>query len=95
MNKTNIRYTGLGAKKDGNHTRKQFLSIMNKNFKKDCSAYIKSLKCNSCKKLNKMLKTKKFTKQTIKQLNKCTKCKNSNTKPCDLKNYIEFSGAEI
>ena len=34
MDKTNIRYTGLGARKDGNHTRKQFLSIMDKNFKK-------------------------------------------------------------
>ena len=32
MDKINIRYTGIGARKDGNHTRKQFLSIMDKNF---------------------------------------------------------------
>ena len=97
MDKTNIRYTGLGARKDGNHTRKQFLSIMDKNFKKDCSVYIKSLTCKSCNKLTKMIKmikTKKFTNQTMKQLAKCKKCKNKGTKQCDFKKYIEFSGAE-
>lgn len=51
MNKNNICYTGIGAlKKSGNHTRKQYLEVMNKNLKKDCSLYIKSLKCKSCKK---------------------------------------------
>ena len=94
MDKINIRYTGLGARKDGNHTRKQFLSIMDKNFKKDCSVYIKSLTCKSCNKLTKMIKTKKFNNKTMKQIAKCRKCKNKNTKQCDFKKYIEFSGAE-
>jgi len=95
MDKLNIRYTGLGARKDGNHTRKQFLSIMDKNFKNDCSVYIKSLKCKSCKKLKKMVKTKKFNNQTMKQLAKCKKCKNTNISQCDLKKYINFSGAIV
>ena len=50
MNKTNICYTGIGSVKTGNHTKKQFLKAMNRNFKKKCSVYIKSLKCKSCKK---------------------------------------------
>ena len=96
MDKINIiRYTGFKARKDGNHTRKQFLSIMDKNFKKDCSTYIKSLTCKSCNKLKKMVKAKNFNNQTMKQLAKCKKCKNTNTKQCDFKKYIEFSGAKI
>ena len=46
----NICYTGEGALKSGNHTQKQYLNVMNKNLKKKCSVYIKSLKCKSCKK---------------------------------------------
>ena len=87
MDKTNIRYTGLGARKNGNHTRKQFLSIMNKNFKNDCSTYIKSLSCNSCKKLDKRCKTKKINSQTLKLLRQCRKCKNANIKHCDSAAY--------
>jgi hypothetical protein len=55
----NICYTGIGARKNGNHSRKQYLSVMNKHFKKDCSKYIKSLKCRSCKKYIKAQKAKK------------------------------------
>ena len=51
MNTDNICYTGVGSIKSGNHTKKQFLNIMNKNSKKECSIYNKSLKCKSCKKL--------------------------------------------
>jgi len=42
MNNTinHICYTGIGARKSGNHTRKQFLDIMNKSTKKTCSSYI-------------------------------------------------------
>jgi hypothetical protein len=50
MDKNNICYTGIAAKKTGNHTKKQYLEVMNNNFNKDCSVYIKSLKCKSCKK---------------------------------------------
>ena len=50
MDKNTICYTGVGALKSGNHTKKQYLKIMNKIFREECSQYIKSLKCKSCKK---------------------------------------------
>jgi len=51
MNKNNnICYTGYNSVKTGNYTKNTFLETMNKNFKKECSVYIKSLKCKSCKK---------------------------------------------
>lgn len=59
----NICYTGIGARKNGNHTRKQYLHVMKKNFKKGCSRYIKSLKCKSCKKYKEMVN--KITKKVI------------------------------
>ena len=55
MNANNICYTGVGSVKTGNHTKKQYLEVMNKNYKKKCSIYIKSLKCKSCKKSRKMI----------------------------------------
>ena len=109
MNKNNICYTGIGSLKTGNHTQKQYLEVMNKNYKKKCSVYIKSLKCKSCKKsiemntkeVNKQLKNKtyKMTNNTeiklLTQINKCNRCKNNKTKKCNLKNYILFSGAQF
>ena len=50
MSSNNICYTGIGSKKSGNHTRRQFLQTMEKNFKKKCAVHMKSLKCNACKK---------------------------------------------
>jgi hypothetical protein len=111
-----ICYTGIGARKSGNHTKKQFLNVMDKNFKDECSQYIKSLKCKSCKKYNrinnvvikktvkaqKKNKTYKMSNKTgeklVNQMLLCGKCKRNktkNTKKCDLKNYISFSGAEM
>ena len=58
----NICYTGIGAKKS-QHTTKQFLSIM-KTMKRDCSVFIKSLKCAACKKSKKL--TEIFTKKSFK-----------------------------
>ena len=105
----NICYNGVGSLESGNHTKKQYLDVMNKNFKKDCSIYIKSLKCKSCKKAKKMasalvkksIKNKtykipnKIQTKILNQINKCKKCKNNNTRKCNLKNYILFSGAEL
>ncbi len=55
MNKdANICYTGIHSVKSGNYTKKNYLKTMNKHFKKECSVYIKSLKCNACKKSKKM-----------------------------------------
>jgi transcription elongation factor Elf1 len=82
---------------------------MNKGSVRDCSAYIKSLKCKSCKRYKKMLikenkkyikaqlknKTYKTSKKTIKESFKCEKCKYTNTKKCNLKDYMSFSGAEL
>ena len=57
---SHICYTGIGARKSGEHTKKQFLNIMNKKSKipwknkyltkRVCAEYIQSLKCKSCKK---------------------------------------------
>ena len=104
MEKDNIFYTGIGARKSGNHTKKQYLEVMDKNFKKDCSVYIKSLKCKSCKKLKKIWKThlknktNKMTKKTEKKFGKqmdlCMKCKKNKTKKCNFEEYVLFSGAE-
>ena len=71
MNTNNICYTGVGSVKTGNHTKKQYLKVMNKNYKKKCSIYIKSLKCKSCKKSIKM-NTKEAKKQINPQLKKKT-----------------------
>lgn len=38
MNKNEICYTGVGSVKTGNHTKKQYLEVMNKNNKtKKCN----------------------------------------------------------
>ena len=89
MTTNTICYTGLGSNKSGNHTEANYLEVMNKTFKKKCSAYIKSLKCNSCiksikinskevkKQINAQLKKKtyKMSKKTEKKLlNQINKC---------------------
>jgi len=52
MNATNmICYTGVGSVKTGNHTKKQYVKVMNKNFRTKCSVHMKSLNCKSCKKV--------------------------------------------
>ena len=38
-----IYYTGIGAKKNGKHTIKEFLNIMNKNFNIECSKFLPKL----------------------------------------------------
>jgi len=53
-----IYYTGLGAKKSGYHTEKEFLDIMNKIFKEACIDYHKTKKCKECQEYKK--KTKKM-----------------------------------
>ena len=111
MDATHICYTGIGARKSGNHTEKQYLAVMDKNFETECPVYIKSLKCKSCKQSKKMNteiakrslkaqvknKTYKMSKKTeaklVKQISKCAKCKKNTTQKCNVKKYIEFSGA--
>ncbi len=104
-----ICYTGYGAKTDGTHTEKEFTSVMDKNFKKDCMNYMQLPKCPICKKSRKL--TSKFIKKMIKKnfvmdekmkleekkskefSQKCSACKNKRTKKCNTKEYIKFSGA--
>jgi len=50
-----ICYTGIGARKSGKHTKKQYLDVMNKNFTRSCATYTKTLKCKSCKKMRSMI----------------------------------------
>ena len=58
-----ICYTGIGSRKSGKHTKKQFLDIMKKSYKSDCARYVKGLKCKSCKKSNEL--DKKITRKYI------------------------------
>jgi len=53
-NDNHICYTGMNSVKTGNYTKKKYLETMNKYFTKECSVYLKSLKCKSCKKSIKM-----------------------------------------
>jgi hypothetical protein len=74
-----ICYTGIGARKSGNHNRRQYLHVMNKHLKKDCSKYKKSLKCKSCKKyksiaekINKKFMNARLKNKTYKMSKKTT-----------------------
>lgn len=100
----NICYTGIGAKKSGQHTKKQFLSAM-KSSKRDCALFIKSLTCKACQKsknltaiFTKKSNTKKnsidkYLKDIQRLTEKCRKCKNKTRKQCTLENFLEYSGA--
>ena len=99
-----ICYTGEGSKKK-HHSKKEFLSIMKKNFKKECSKFNRSKKCKPCKKLKKYNekflnvnnknsnKLKKVNLKIDKYTKKCEKCKKRKFHKCSLKNYLEYSGA--
>ena len=95
MDKNNICYTGIGSRKTGNHTKKQFLDVMNKNFSRKCSQYMKVKKCKSCKKsldmnarevkkhVNAQLKHKPYTmtyNTETRILRQMKKCKKCKTK---------------
>jgi len=100
-------YTGIGALKKGTHTRKQFLKVMNKNFNRRCPEYIKSLRCKPCKQMTRLWKTinrksiknpeytlpPQLEKKSDKLFEECKRCKKT-SKKCNLKQYIQFSGAE-
>ena len=73
-----IYYTGIGSKKSGFHTEKEFLNIMNKTFKEDCIDYCNSMKCKECKEYTK--KMKKYSKQLAKSLKKNKTSKNKTSK---------------
>ena len=69
-----ICYTGIGATKKY-HTKKEFLALMNKTAKKECSRFIGGKQCSSCKKMRR--EWRKFLKN-IKKSKKNPKFKMSN-----------------
>ena len=44
-----IYYTGVGSKKNGKHSVKEFLNIMNKKFNIECSEFLTDLHYKPCK----------------------------------------------
>jgi hypothetical protein len=98
----NIYYTGIGAKKSGKHTVKEFLNRMNKTAKTQCIEYIADKKYKPCKRSRKMKSkvffindmSKKNKNKYNKLVNNCnTYKKSSKNKKCNLANYINYSGA--
>ena len=49
-----IYYDGIGAKKSGKHTVKEFLKIMNTKFNIECSEFLPDLEYEPCSKLKEM-----------------------------------------
>ena len=49
-----IYYTGIGAKKNGKHTVKEFLGIMNKHFNVECSEFLPELDYKPCSEYKEM-----------------------------------------
>ena len=67
MDTDTICYDGPEARKDGNHTRKQFMNIMEKYSKRDCLNFMKDLKCKTCKRKEMTAKEKKKQLLAIRQ----------------------------
>jgi hypothetical protein len=65
---TNLCYTGTGANKNPQHTKKQFMRIMNQTFTKRCREHKKSLTCKSCKNAKKF--SDEISKKTLKNMKK-------------------------
>jgi hypothetical protein len=99
-----IYYNGIGSKKNGKHTIKQFLDIMNKKFNILCSDFLPYLDYKPCKKRAELaikrmqstdIKFRNNMNKKIKELSK--KCieyiKKTKTRKCNLEEYIEFCGA--
>ena len=105
--KNRICYTGIGARKTGEHTIAQYLAVMDKTSGVDCPAYYESFRCKPCKTKKKMSKKliQKFSKNPSYKISKkyndrlnlihkkCDTCKFKNTRKCTLKKYIRYSGA--
>ena len=106
-NKSNICYTGVGAKKKGTHTRDEFMKVMKKNGKLGCSKHKRSLKCKPCKERKKILykikksknklKSKKLMEKEEKLFDDCLDCQEhlNDSDICDFYDYIKWSGAEF
>jgi len=101
-----IYYTGIGSKKTGKHSVKEFLDIMNKNFNIECTEFLPELDYKPCREYAEMnsmpifdKNTNKLKTNTSKKYKKlfkqCVKYKkNTKKRKCNLEEYISFSGAE-
>jgi hypothetical protein len=99
-----IYYTGIGAKKSGKHSTKDFLNIMNKKFNIKCSEFLPEIDYKPCfenkskelyMNLNKTKKNTRKYKNFKNQVNQCKKyIKTAKKRKCNLDEYIKFSGAE-
>jgi hypothetical protein len=102
-----VCYSGTGSKKTM-HSVKEFLKIMEKDGKKEaCAKYKKSLKCTPCKKRKKLLSkinrkrklnsnykpSNKLMDKEEHLFDKCLACQDNYDELCNLKKYIEWSGA--
>ncbi len=91
-----IMYSGIGSNKSKHHTKKQFLKIAQKHFTDCISKKCKNdTSCKLAKKISKkILKNDKVDiADYLKKVDECNKCKKKYK--CDLKDYIEYSGAKI
>ena len=101
-----ICYDGIGANKSGKYNEKSFLKFANNKFKDSCGRYLVTDLCEPCitykEKLKKFLNAKKqlsfdeFEKQSNKldlEQIKCDKCRNKKIRPCNLEDYINYTGA--
>jgi hypothetical protein len=95
-----IFYLGFGSRRNGHHTRKQFLRVMNHRYRKSCAAYQKS-KHTSCKGYGRMRRID--VGRLLKDPNAAEprgftaakrRCDKVVAKPCSLQGYKEYAGIE-
>lgn len=94
-----IYYTGIGAKKNGKHTVKEFLGIMNKHFNVECSEFLPDLDYKPCREYKEMnakarAKVRKIMEYNIKH-NKPTMKNTGLDKPGYIVNILEKVGKNI
>ena len=96
-NHTQKQYLAVMDKNEKKRCAVHFKSLKCKSCKKSREMNTKEIKKQLKAQLKK--KTYKLSKKTeekiVKQMSKCDRCKNNKTKKCNLKNYIEYSGAEF
>ena len=103
-----ICYTGVNSNKLGQYDEKDFLKLMNDKFKNSCGRSLNEKNCKPCqnhkemsKKFKEMMKNPLINDDEIDMHEynmdfesiKCEMCKNKNIKSCNLKDYINYSGA--
>jgi len=95
-----IVYRGFGSRRNGRHTPKQFLRVMNRLYRKSCAAYQKSQHA-SCQAYGRMRRID--VRRLLKDPNAAEprgfasakrRCDKVVAKPCSLQGYKEYAGIE-